>query len=178
MATGRRGPTQEQKEAAPATTVKGPGGRMNRRLKQISDLYIARNPSMGTRWVYSPEHKPDLSNVLSRQADGYKLVYNKDLGDEFVASIPGVKAEEPVRIGDVVLMAIAAVVQKAFQKELDERATADRDRVQSEFYGKIEDMEVKGMRDEYRARPRGRSVIEEVEREVDVDPTLVEKDEE
>lgn len=175
MTITRRGPTKEQKDTAPPVSVKSKEGRMNRRLKQLSDLYIERNPGMATRWVYSPEHKPDLSNVLNRQADGYKLVFNKDLGNEFAASIPGLKAEEPVRIGDVVLMTIAAEAQKAFQKDLDERAVADRDRVQQEFYGKIEDMEVKGMRDEYRARPRGRSVIEEVERAVDVDPSLLEE---
>jgi hypothetical protein len=169
----RRGPTKERKDEAPTTTVKGQsGGRMNRRLKMLSDMYIERHPGKATRWVYSPEHKPDLSNVLSRQADGYELVFNKDLGDDFTTSLPGLKKEDPVRIGDVVLMAIAAEVKAAFQRELDERATADRDRVQQEFYGKIEDMEVPGMRDEHRARPRGRSLIEEVERDVDVDESL------
>ena len=170
--------TIPNKDAAPTVTVRGQDGRMNRRLKMLSDMYLQNHQGKSTRWVYSPEHKPDLSNVVSRQADGYALVYNKDLGAEFLKSLPGMKPEEPVRIGDVVLMSIAAEVQKAFQRELDERAKGELERVEQEFHQKISDMEVPGgkMREEYRARPRGRSVIEEVEREVSVDPTLREEE--
>lgn len=166
--------TIPNKANAPAVTVKSQEGRMNRRLKMLSDMYLKNHPGKSTRWVYSPEHKPDLSNVVSRQADGYALVYNKDLGKEFLDSLPGLKPEDAVRIGDVVLMSIAAEAQKAFQRELDERAKGELERVEKEFHQNISDMEVPGgkMREEYRARPRGRSVIEEVEREVSVDPTL------
>jgi hypothetical protein len=149
-------------------------GRMNRRMKQLSDLYIGQNPGKATRWVYSPAHKPDLSNVLSRQADGYQVVYNKDLGSDFAASLPGLKPEEPVRIGDVVLMSIAAEVQKAFQAELDQLAKGEMQRVEQEFHHSIEDIGGPGLNDRYRARPRGRSVIEEVERTMDVSPELQE----
>lgn len=166
--------TIPNKDAAPTVAVKGQEGRMNRRLKMISDLYLKNHPGKATRWVYAPEHKPELSNVLSRQADGYALVFNKDLGKDFIESLPGLKPDDPARIGDVVLMSIAAEAQKAFQKELNDRAKGELERVEQEYHQNISDMEVPGgkMREEYRARPRGRSVIEEVEREIAVDPTL------
>ncbi len=168
--------TAEKKEQAPAVSSKGPTGRMNRRLRMLADMYMERHPGMDVRWVYSPEHKPELSNVISRQADGYKNIYNKDLGEDFVASIPGLKPDHPVRIGDTVLMAIPAEVRKAIQQELDTRAKGELERVEQEFHSRISSMELpSGMREEYRARPRGRSVIEEVERDIDVDPSLKEE---
>lgn len=139
-------------------------------MRQLADLYLENSEGKDVRWVYSPQHKPDLSNVLSRQADGYRLVKVEDLGEDLEHIVPGLEPDEPVRVGDVVLMSIAADVRQGIFAELQARAVAERDRVEENFYAAIE--EIEASKDEYQPRARGRSVIEEVEREVEVDESL------
>lgn len=172
----RRGPSKETKERAPAARVGGRKGKTNRQLQLLSDMFKARSEGQATRWVYSPTHKPELSNVVSRQVDGYRIVRNDELGEDYVASLPGLKPDEPVRVGDVILMCIEAHKQKEFQDELDARAMEDMQRVEEEFRQNIEDMAVPNMREEHRARPRGRSHMEEVEAEVEGDEKYIEKE--
>lgn len=165
MAEGiqRRVP-REAKKAAPVTRVKS-AGRINRRLAQLAELYKRNNPGREVRMVYDPQHKPDLSNVLSRQVDGYRMVLVKDLGEE--NALPGVKPDEPVRVGDTVMMSIAADEKAEIQAQLDERAKAEYGRVEQEFEHSIEEIVHKKGGKTYSPRPLGRSVTEEVEREVE-----------
>ena len=163
----RKTPSKEEKAKAPHTRVRS-GGKVGRRLKTLADMYIAKHPDQDVRFVYSPEHKPELSNVTSRHIDGYRMCYVKDLGDDVAEMLPGMKADDPVRVGDVVMMAIAASIRQDIQAGLDDPAAEEMDRVQEEFYSAVEEIELKkGMRSEYRARPRGVSITEHVEREVE-----------
>ena len=163
----RKTPSKEEKKAAPHTRVRS-GGKVNRRLRTIADMYLANHPEMAVRWVYSPLHKPELSNVIDRQIDGYVMIYVKDLGTDTVEFMPGVKADEPARVGDTILMAIAAAEQREIQAGLDAAAADEYGRVEEEFQGAVEDIALaKGMKEEYRVRPMGRSVTELVERDVE-----------
>jgi hypothetical protein len=164
----KQGPSKDRKARAPHTRVRS-GGKVGRRLKLLADLYIERHPTEGVRFVYSPEHKPELSNVTSRHIDGYRLCYVKDLGGEASEMLPGMKPEDIVRVGDVVMMAVAEAIRQEMREDLDIATAEEMGRVQEEFYEAVDEMKLKsGMRDEYRARPRGVSVTEAVEREVDV----------
>ncbi len=164
----RRTPEKAAKRSAPVTRVKS-GGRVSRRLEVIAEIYLRTRPNKAVRFVYSPEHKPELSNVTSRHIDGYRTVYVKDLGDDVGEMMPGIKSEDPVRVGDVIMMSIDAEIRQEIQDDLDQAATGELSRVEEEFHHAVEDMTLKtGMRDEYKSRPRGRSLTEVVEREVDV----------
>ncbi len=164
----RRTPGKEEKRTAPVTRVRS-GGRVSRRLEVIAEMYLKTRPDMAVRFVYSPEHKPELSNVTSRHIDGYRTVYVKDLGDDVGEMMPGIKPEDPVRVGDVIMMSIAADVRQEIQDDLDRASADEMSRVEEEFHHAVEDMKLEsGMREEYKSRPRGRSLTEVVEREVDV----------
>jgi hypothetical protein len=166
-AVGKGSPSKDRKAKAPVTRVRS-GGKVGQRLKMLADMYLRTRPEEDVRFVYSPEHKPELSNVTSRHIDGYRMCYVKDLGDDVAEMLPGMKPDDPVRVGDVVMMAIAASIRQEIQAGLDDSAAEEMGRVQEEFYNAVEEMELKkGMRPEYRARPRGVSVTEHVEREVE-----------
>ncbi len=161
-------PSKDRKEKAPTTRVRS-GGKVGRRLKLLADMFIEKHPGFGVRFVYSPEHKPELSNVTSRHIDGYRLCYVKDLGGDAAEMLPGMKPDDLVRVGDVVMMAIEEAIRQEMRDDLDQATADEMNRVQEEFYDSVEEIKLKsGMREEYKARPRGSSVTEAVEREVDV----------
>ncbi len=160
----RAAPTEEGKKRAPRTRVKR-GGKVSRRLEALAKMYTDSHPGQEVRFVYHPQHKPDLSNVVSRQTDGWRLCYVKDLGEDVDEILPGMKPEDTVRVGDAVLMHIAADVRQGYREDQDAINLEERSRVESDFYNSIDEIDANP---EHKPRPRGRSVIEEVEREVDV----------
>lgn len=115
--------------------------------------------------VYDPKHKPDLSNVLSRQVDGYSLVLVKELGEEH--ALPGLGPDEPVRIGDTVMMSIAEDDRAIIQEQLERSAEDEYTRVEQEFQHSVEEITHKKGGKTYSPRPMGRSVTEGVEAEVE-----------
>lgn len=161
--TLRRVP-KEKKERAPVSRVKS-AGRINKRLQQLAELYKRNNPDDEVRMVYDPQHKPDLSNVLGRQVDGYRVVKVKELGEE--NALPGLSPDEPVRVGDTVMMAIAADEKAERQDQLDRYAKEEYTRVEEEFQHSVEEIVHQKGGKTYSPRPLGRSVTEEVEREVE-----------
>ncbi len=167
MTPDRATPPKEEKARAPHTRVKS-GGRVQKRLRLLADMFIALHPEAGIRFVFHPENKPDLSNVTSRHIDGYRIVYVKDLGADLAEILPGMKPDDPVRVGDTVMMHIAKKIQEEMAEELDYAAAEERDRVQEEFYHSVGEIALdKGMKEQYKPRPMGESVTELVEQEVD-----------
>lgn len=157
----------------PHTKVKS-AGKVSRRLETLAAKYKQNNPGRDCRWVFNPTHKPELSNVLDRTIDGYQQVKVSELGEDIAALLPGLKSEDLVQVGDLALMSIDADVRAGFQRDLAKAAREELSRVNEEFYHTVEEEMAKGVAPEHRARPRGRSVIEEVEREIDVDSSLKE----
>lgn len=168
--TPRRGPpapapvTQERKSRAPVTRVKS-GGRINRRLQELQTLFERNNPGRSVRWVYDPQHKPDLSNVLSRQVDGFVMAYVKDLGESM--ALPGMKPDDPVRVGDTVMMHIAEAEAQEMRADLNRAASDEMTRVDQEFQAAVDEITHTKAGKEYKPRPLGTSLTEEVEREVE-----------
>jgi len=163
--TMRRVPT-EVKEKAPVTRVKS-GGRLNKRLESLAKMFTKNHPNTVVRWVYDPQHKPDLSNVLSRTVDGYRPVFVKDLGEDIAVLLPGMKPEEPARIGDTVMMFIPEETHAVMRADQDQRTADELTRVEQEFHASIEEISAEKGGREYRPRPLGTSLTEEVEREVE-----------
>lgn len=77
-------------------------GSVNSMLESVAEPYKEANPDKAVRWVLSPEHNKELSQVYKRQAQGYVLV-DPTIGDlEYPHGVTG----SVVRVGDLVLMAI------------------------------------------------------------------------
>lgn len=142
-------------------------GRITETLEGLAEQYEEANPGMKCRWVYSPEHKPELSNVISRKAQGYKTVTGELHPN--ASEMLGLEDSEPVRVGDLILMAVPKEIYEQIRRELEERAQSEAERVNEEFYDEVEKISTAGMRSEHKPRPRGRAVIEEREFEFDVE---------
>lgn len=123
-------------------------------------MYEDNNSGREARWVYHPEHKPELSNVIARRAQGYVPVLGKEVPG---LEIPGAGDDEAVRVGDVVLMSIATDDREEIRQELKERADESAQAIEREFYKDTEAITAQGMTEQSRARPRGHARIEERE---------------
>ena len=147
----------------PNVTVKKTG-KVDAMMQNLADLYLKDNPNMAVRWVYYPAHKPELANVLGRQAQGYQLVHGKDIG----VDLPGFSKEDPVRVGDLVLMAVEKEVQDLIRKELNERASEQAASVDRKFYEEIENISQQAPDGTiHRSSARGKVTIDERVTEID-----------
>jgi hypothetical protein len=153
-------------ELAPIRVKAAPAGRISMTLESIAAAFKGANSGTDCRWVYDPHTKPELSNVTSRQADGYVIVRAKDLGPD----IPhGMEPDQPIRVADTVLMAIPEKAKMLLEKE---RSDSAKDAIQSidrTYYQAIEEMEIPGAESKHRPSPIGRTVIEEREFQYDVE---------
>ena len=157
-ATRRRVPLVKMKTA----------GKVSRTLEGLAVMFRAANPDMACRWVYSPEHKKELSNVLSRKSDGYQEVFGRELGSDAASLI---NEEEVVRVSDVILMKISSMEREELKEELAGRAQEQAEAVEAKFYDTQEDfgVEDKNTGTVHRGVPRGRVVIEERDHVYDVE---------
>jgi hypothetical protein len=126
-------------------------------------LYDSKNPGRCARWVYSPQHKPELSNVIGRRMDGWTEVRVQDLPD--TKELLGLKGEEDVvRSGDVVLMSNTTAKRDELRKENVDRAKEQVEQVNVKHYKDTENIKVSTPDgDTHSVRPRGRAAIEERE---------------
>ena len=119
-----------------------------------------------SRWVYSPEHKRELSNVVSRMSEGYQRVDISELGEGLEDYVVG----DEVRVGDVILMKISRIEKTELVEELAARAQDQTQSVEAGFYEGIADLGLKDSHgDDVRARPTGRTTIEERELDYDIE---------
>lgn len=109
-------------------------GRVGSMLEHLANSFKSQNPGWACRWIYHPQHKPDLSSVIMRQAEGYEGVLVGELGVE----LPGLKKSDMVRVGDVVMMKIPEAIAVEDRKELAERAKEQRDMLKKEYYSQTE----------------------------------------
>lgn len=154
---------KEKKDSeVPSITVNAKG-RIGKLLERLAKFYEAAHPGRAVRWVYAPEHKPDLSNVLERKMDGYELVRVEDLkADDLLYDRP---EDDLVRVGDLVLMSTTAQNKMERVKENEEAARNQRAQVERAFYEEQEKAEVRSSAtgDIHRAKPRGRATVREAE---------------
>lgn len=141
-------------------------GRINHLLESLGDSYKKTHPDMDCRWVYHPEHKRELSNVIGRKASGYRKVMRSDLPEEMQELIEN---ESEVRVGDVILMKISREVRDEMRKELAERAQDQAKSVDRKFRESLELAEKGPDGTVHQATPRGSAKIEEKEFEYDIE---------
>ena len=85
----------------PLVTVRN-RGKISGVMSHITEEVKKKFPNRVPQWVYAPQHKPDLSNVIARRAEGYEFVRPSDLGKDFEVFTDG----DRIRFADVVLMTI------------------------------------------------------------------------
>lgn len=156
---------QPRAKKVPFVRTKNPG-KVNRILEGIAKMFNDRHPDMDSRWVYHPEHKRELSNVIARRSEGYQHVRIADLGEEAADLLDG----DEVRVGDVVLMKISRIEREELFEELAERAKDQASSVETSFYEGTAENQVTGPDGTvHEARPRGHAKIEEKEFSFDVE---------
>lgn len=154
---------QPRAKRVPSVRTRTPG-KVNRILEGIAQMFKDNNPTMDCRWVYHPEHKKELSNVIARKSEGYQHVAMSDLGEDAADLVDG----DEVRVGDVVLMEISRVEREELKDELDMRAREQSDSVEGNFYEDQKGVHVTGPDGQtHEARARGHTRIEEREFTID-----------
>lgn len=158
-------PSEDEVEAAvkprrktiPHVVSNAPG-KVNRTLESLAEIYKKKFPDRDCRWVYSPEHKRELSNTISRAAEGYRKVRVKELEVE----LEDLSSDDVVRIGDVILMSITRGEKKELVEQRQELADEAIRAVEREYYETSEEMfdGVRTESDESSGRPRGRTKTE------------------
>lgn len=118
------------KEQAPVVRARSRGV-VSGSLENFAARYREQFPDRDVRYVYDPTHRPELSGVLGRQAEGYRIVRMEELGLEENPDLPG---DKPVRVGDLVMMSISKVERAALRKERDGYAKEQRDSISRQFY--------------------------------------------
>lgn len=128
---------QEQSKSAEETTPKqkiAPRVRVRNRgvvsgsLDGFAERYREQFPDRDCRWAYDPTHKPELSTLMAREADGYRLVRWEEL------AMDGKKEGEAVRVADLVLVSISKKEKMEIVAGKIALAREQRERVQREFY--------------------------------------------
>lgn len=123
---------------------------------------MQENPDMRIRWVYHNEGKPEKSNVMMRQMDGYQVILGSELGNEY----QGPK-DEPVRVGDLIFMKIDKAGKEALKAEKQRLAMEQRGRVSREFYEKQRGVSVDDpFGKSHRSEPVGNVKIDLVEKDL------------
>lgn len=108
-------------------------GQISGALERYAGLYRRQYPDREVRYVYDPEHKPELSGILARQASGYEIVTN----GEIEATGRGLKADDPVRVGDLVLMSIPKEEKEREEAYRHSQAKEQLKRVDRDFYHEV-----------------------------------------
>lgn len=155
-----KGEKKSTDQRVPRASVRGKG-RIGRMLDGLAKTYEENNQGRKMRWVYSPLHKPELSNVIGKRADGFVEVTVDDLGE----SVPGLKGEEVLRVGDVIGMSVPKDLADEMKEELADAAKEAKDSIGREYYEKIREAES----GEHKSEPRGAVTIEERQRDYDIE---------
>lgn len=137
-------------------------GRVSSTLEKIADAYRNEHPQMEPRWIYDPAHKPELSGTTGRLAMGYQSVTWGELAGTPLPRPPKAGDDDPVRVADVVLMAISSEEKREIERENAERAAEQLRSVDRDYYEAIESLG-DNLAEVHKPRPRGRAVIEERE---------------
>lgn len=155
-------------ERAPKRIRARSRGRVTSTLEVYAERYRERFPERDCRWVYDPTHRPELSNVMSREADGYERVTLGDLGMDENPEQSG----KLVRVSDLILMGIDKELRMELAQERDQLARDQREMIQREFYDSTEKSAAAAHKEGHArppSRPIGSVSIEEKEFEYDVE---------
>ena len=171
---GARTVSKKKDRKRPAIHVRA-RGRVSAIMDQLGATYRELNPERDCRWVYAPTHKPELSNVLSRRAQGYTEVTLKELPDA-EPLMRGLSSDDAVRVGDTILMSIEAELREIFKEELHSDAMEQGERVQRSYYEAQEQLEEQGSGRQHRGAARGSANIEIREKEYEYEQRTSEEE--
>ncbi len=159
MSDAKKKETAKEKKT-PSIRVKA-RGRISGLMDQLGDAYRKHFPDRDCRWVYAPTHKPELSNVLSRRAQGYEEVCICDL-PEAEGLMAGLSPDDVVRVADTILMSIEAELREIFKSDLHSEAVEQSERVERKYYEELRALEEEAKTgSKHKVTPRGRLTIEE-----------------
>lgn len=144
---------EQKKPAVPKVRARN-RGTITSTLERYREAYVAQHPGKMARYVYHPEHKPELSKVLERQAAGYQLVKFGHLGIELPE---GISKDANVRVADLVLMSVDKEVAQQLAAENLRNAQQQMTSVQSKYYSDIEQV-AEGHRNPEHQRPGARPI--------------------
>lgn len=125
---------ERKAEEAPVYTPRvsvSPRGKIGQTLEAVADEFRSRHPDQEVRWVFHSARKPELSNVMSRLAEGYTMVEPSDLEGYPIDSF--VDERSHLRVADVVLMKIPSGQRKVNLEARQRLADAQVDIVKEGF---------------------------------------------
>ena len=132
-------------------------GKVSATLEGIADEYRRLYPDMDCRWVFHSARRPELSNVISRMAEGYERIEPSEFKGYPIE--PFVDERGDIRVADVVLMKIPAGQRSVNQQERQRLADAQIQRVKDQFEQSMEQVRS----GDHRAMARGAVSVEERE---------------
>lgn len=142
------------KREAPDVRVRN-RGQVTSTLERYADAYRKRYPDRDVRWVYNPTHKPELSGILGRSAEGYRVVTWGELGME----IEGMKEDAIVQVADLALMSIDKATRAKLRADREQAAKDQLNLVKRKFYEEV-DAEASAVKPSHHSRPPMRAVGE------------------
>lgn len=126
---------KERVERVPEVRSSVPG-KVNRTLETLGARYKELFPERDCRWVYSPQHKPELSNVIARKAEGYRKVKTGEMDMD----LEDLESGDNVRVGDVILMSIPRIEREGLIAERQEIADKQTRSTERRYYEESEEM--------------------------------------
>lgn len=81
-------------------------GKIGATLENIANELKSRQPDQEVRWVFHSARKPELSNIVSRMAEGYTIVERSEFDGYPIDAFVDEKGH--IRVADTVLMKIPA----------------------------------------------------------------------
>ena len=130
-------------------------GKISATLEGVADEYKRLYPDLEVRWVFHSARKPELSNVISRMAEGYSMVDPKDFKGYPIE--PFIDEKDSVRLADVVLMKIPAGQRKVNRIERQRLADSQLSQVKEGFHDAMSQVSA----GRHQATPRGGIKLEE-----------------
>lgn len=115
----------------PKMSSRGGGGKISATLEGIVEHFRSEHSDMDCRWVYHSARKPELSNVMSRRAEGYSLVKAEEFSDYDIN--PFVDEKGMIRVADTVLMKIPTGQRAVNREARQELADAQLKQVDQKF---------------------------------------------
>ena len=122
---------QARERTAPRVSSRS-NGRLGKTLETIANSFTSNNPDRHPRFVFHSAHKPELSNMMSRSADGYRVVTLEDFADTMLIK-PFVDEKGFIRVADTVLMAIPVEAHAEIRAERRELADEQLASVKDQF---------------------------------------------
>lgn len=155
---------QEEEVYVPRVSVSS-RGKVSETLESVAEAFRKANSGMDCRWVFHSARKPELSNILSRTAEGYQLVKSSEFKGTTVPLENFEDADGHIRIADVILMKIPTGQRKVNLLARQRLADDQVRRVKEGFQSAMERVKA----GDHRSASRGAVKLQEKEHDLTYD---------